>query len=58
MLKTHKLAALAIVTALAINPAFADDKSSAAVVNGVAIPQSRVEMDVKCAESQGRPDSP
>ena len=57
MLKTHKLAALAIVTALAINPAFADDKA-AAIVNGVAIPQSRVEMDVKGAESQGRADSP
>jgi len=38
MLKTHKFAALAILTALAINPAFAEDKS-AAVVNGVAIPQ-------------------
>jgi peptidyl-prolyl cis-trans isomerase C len=59
MLKTHKLAALAIVTALAINPAFADDKSSAAAtVNGVVISQSRVEMGVKGAESQGRPDSP
>lgn len=57
MLKTHKLAALAIVTALAINPAFAEDKS-AAIVNGVVIPQSRVEMDIKGAESQGRADSP
>ncbi len=57
MLNTHKLAALAIVAALAVNPAFAEDKS-AAIVNGVVIPQSRVEMDVKGAESQGRPDSP
>ncbi len=57
MLKTHKLATLAIVAALAINPAFAEDKS-AAVVNGVVIPQSRVEMDIKGAESQGRADSP
>jgi peptidyl-prolyl cis-trans isomerase C len=57
MLKTHKLAAIVILASLAINPAFAEDKS-AAIVNGVAIPQSRIEMDVKGAESQGRPDSP
>ena len=57
MLKSHQFAALAIVAALAINPAFADDKA-AATVNGVVIPQSRVDMDVKGAEAQGRPDSP
>lgn len=57
MLKTYQFAALAILSALAINPAFADDKS-AAVVNGVAIPQERLEMNVKAAVSQGRADSP
>ncbi len=57
MLKSHNFAALAILAALAINPAFADDKT-AATVNGVAIPQSRVEMNVKGAEAQGRADSP
>jgi peptidyl-prolyl cis-trans isomerase C len=57
MLKTHKFAALAILTALAITPAFAEDKS-VAVVNGVAIPQARVETSVKAAQSQGRADSP
>jgi len=57
MLKTGIFAALAIVSALVVNPAFADDKS-AAMVNGVSIPQSRVDMRVKIATSQGQPDTP
>ncbi len=57
MLKTGKFAALAILSALAVNPAFADEKS-AAVVNGVSIPQARVDLRVKIAASQGQPDSP
>jgi len=57
MLKTGKFAALAILGALAINPAFAEDKS-AAMVNGVSIPQSRIDMRVKAATAQGQPDSP
>jgi peptidyl-prolyl cis-trans isomerase C len=57
MLKTGTFAALAILGALVVNPAFADDKS-AAMVNGVSIPQSRVDMRVKIATSQGQVDSP
>lgn len=57
MLKTGKFAALAILGALAINPAFAEDKS-AALVNGVSIPQARVDLRVKIAAAQGQPDSP
>lgn len=57
MLKTSKFAALAILGALAINPAFAEDKS-AALVNGVSIPQTRVDMRVKAAAAQGQADSP
>jgi len=57
MLKTGKFAALAILGALAINPAFADDKS-AAMVNGVSIPQARIDMHVKVAVEQGQSDSP
>lgn len=57
MLKTGLFAALSILSALAANPAFADDKS-AAMVNGVSIPQSRVDMRVKIATSQGQPDTP
>ena len=57
MLKTGKFATLAILGALAINPAFAEDKS-AALVNGVSIPQARVDMRVNAATKQGQPDSP
>lgn len=57
MLKTSKFAALAILGALAINPAFAEDKS-AAMVNGVSIPQSRIDLRVKAATAQGQADSP
>jgi peptidyl-prolyl cis-trans isomerase C len=57
MLKTGKFAALAILSALAVNPAFAEDKS-AALVNGVSIPQARVDLRVKIAVTQGQADSP
>ena len=57
MLKTGKFAALAILGALAINPAFAEDKS-AALVNGVSIPQARIDLRVKAATAQGQADSP
>ena len=57
MLNTGKYAALAILAALAVNPAFADDKS-AAMVTGVSISQSRIDMRVKAATAQGQPDSP
>ena len=57
MLKTGKFAALAILSALAFNPAFAEDKS-AALVNGVSIPQARVDLRVKIAVTQGQADSP
>jgi len=57
MLKTVKIAALAIIGILAINPAFAEDKS-AAMVNGISIPQARIDLRVKAAAAQGQPDSP
>lgn len=57
MYRTGKFAALAILSALAVNPAFAQDKS-AALVNGVSIPQARLDMRVKAATAQGQPDSP
>ncbi len=56
-MNTKKFAVLAIVAALAINPAFAEDKS-ATVVNGVVISQERVEMNVKGAVAQGQTDTP
>ena len=57
MLKISKFATLAILGALAVTPAFAEDKS-VAMVNGVSIPQSKVDMRAKMAVSQGQPDSP
>jgi peptidyl-prolyl cis-trans isomerase C len=46
-----------LLSAVAVSPAFADSKA-AAVVNGVSIPQSRVDMRVQAAANQGQPDSP
>jgi peptidyl-prolyl cis-trans isomerase C len=57
MFNKGKLAALAILSALAINTAYAEDKS-AALVNGVSIPQSRIDLRVKAATQQGQPDTP
>jgi peptidyl-prolyl cis-trans isomerase C len=57
MLKINKFAMLAMLGAISVNTAFAEDKS-AAMVNGVPIPQSRVDMRVKLAVSQGQADSP
>ncbi len=57
MLKNGKYVALAILGALLINPAFAEEKS-AAMVNGVSIPQARVDLRVKIAGTQGQADTP
>jgi peptidyl-prolyl cis-trans isomerase C len=57
MLKTHKFAVVALLGALAINPAFAEEKS-AALVNGVSISQARVDARVKDALAQGQTDTP
>ncbi len=57
MKKTGIFAALAIFGVLAINTAFAEDKS-AATVNGISIPQARIDLRVKAAAAQGQPDSP
>lgn len=57
MINTGKFAALAITSLLAFNPALAEDKS-AAMVNGISIPQSRIDLLVKGAAAQGQTDSP
>ncbi len=57
MLKTKKFAVLAIVAALSINPVFAEEKT-AAVVNGVAISQERVDTIVASEISRGQADTP
>ncbi|MGA9666539.1 MAG: peptidylprolyl isomerase [Gallionella sp.] len=57
MLNTVKIAALAIFSLILVNPVFADDKA-AAVVNGISIPEARIELRVKAAAAQGQPDTP
>lgn len=56
MLKFSKLALLSALLAIA-SGAQADEKA-AALVNGVAIPQARLDMRVKAVTQQGQPDSP
>jgi peptidyl-prolyl cis-trans isomerase C len=56
MLKVAKPALLALAL-LAAFPAHAEDKS-AALVNGVSIPQSRVDARVKAMAAQGQQDTP
>lgn len=57
MLRFAKFAALALAGALVAGAAFADDKP-AATVNGVAIPQARIDLRTKVAASQGQADTP
>jgi peptidyl-prolyl cis-trans isomerase C len=57
MLKFSKFALLSALLATAAGAQAADDKA-AALVNGVSIPQARVEMRIKAAAQQGQPDTP
>lgn len=63
MLKNRKLAILsafgivAAAGAMSYTSAFAEDKS-VALVNGVSIPQSRIDLRVSVAAQQGQPDTP
>jgi peptidyl-prolyl cis-trans isomerase C len=57
MLKFSKFALLTALLAAAACAQAADDKA-AALVNGVSIPQARVDMRIKAASQQGQPDSP
>ncbi len=63
MLKFSKLALMSALLAFAAGAHAADEKpvadKSAALVNGVSIPQSRVDLRVKVATTQGgQPDTP
>lgn len=62
MLKFSKFILLSALLAIAAGAQAADDKAAAdkpaALVNGVAIPQSRIDMRIKAAAQQGQPDSP
>lgn len=52
-----KLATLALLGTLAAAPASAEEKS-AALMNGISIPQARIEMRVKAILAQGQADTP
>ncbi|MBI5658291.1 MAG: peptidylprolyl isomerase [Nitrosomonadales bacterium] len=57
MLRIFKLAAFAILGALAASPVYAENKA-VAVVNGTPIPQERLELHIKAAAAQGQQDTP
>jgi peptidyl-prolyl cis-trans isomerase C len=57
MLKFSKFALLSALLTVAAGVQASDDKA-AALVNGVSVPQTRVDMRVKAAAQQGQPDSP
>jgi peptidyl-prolyl cis-trans isomerase C len=56
MLKHGKFVTLAILGALTIGSAFAEDKS-VVLVNGASIPQSRIDLRVQAAAMQGQADT-
>ena len=70
MLKSVKIATLSLLVALAAGLVYAAEKPASpavqankedkpvATVNGVTIPQARVDMRVKAAIAQGQPDGP
>ena len=57
MQRTSMLAALAILGAIAASPVYAENKP-AATVNGIAIPQERLDLRVKTIAAQGQQDTP
>lgn len=57
MMSSKKLLVLTMLGAFAFNSAYAEEKS-AALVNGVSIPQSRVDAVIKAEVAQGQADSP
>ena len=57
MLKPFKLAIFSLLSALTLGQVYAEE-SPVAVVNGVVIPQARLEMRVKSIVDQGQADSP
>ncbi len=61
MLKFSRFALLSALLAVTAGAQAADEKATdkpVALVNGVAIPQARVDVRVKMAAQQGQPDSP
>lgn len=57
MLKYTKFSALVVLCAIVSSAVYAEAKP-AATVNGVAIPQARLDMRIQAAMAQAQPDSP
>jgi len=62
-LKSTHIAALALFTAIAANTVYAADKitdqnKTLATVNGIAIPESRLNLNISALAQQGKPDTP
>ena len=57
MQRTSTLAAFIILGSIAASPAYAENKP-AATVNGVSIPQERVDLRIKSVAAQGQHDTP
>ncbi|MDX8400635.1 MAG: peptidylprolyl isomerase [Gallionellaceae bacterium] len=62
-LKSTHIAAFALFTAIAANTVYAADKMShqsktLATVNGIVIPESRLELNIQALAQQGKPDTP
>lgn len=64
MLKPSNMAALALLAAIAANTVNAadkvadQDKNTLVTVNNIAIPQARLDLNIKALMQQGQPDSP
>ena len=58
MLKFSRFSLLSILLIASAATQAADADKAAALVNGTAIPQSRIDLRLKAATQQGQPDSP
>jgi len=58
MLKFPRFALLSTLLVVSAATQAADTDKTAALVNGAAIPQSRIDLRLKAATQQGQPDSP
>lgn len=57
MQRTSMLATLAMLGAIAATPVYAEDNPITSI-NGISIPQERLDFQVKTATSKGEPDTP
>jgi len=58
MQKFYRIAAIAMLGAIVASPVFAEDAPLKTTVNGVVIPQERIDVNIKAAISQGQEDTP